>query len=113
MKTMISIGVMMVVPLKLIARMEANSTLQIVPLVKNIRPNPVKIIRYLDTVAMVKNVNSLMGIMNLILLIVEISIRPKNVKTFGRKAFAYMELGVNFYILNVKCDQVNPDRTNT
>lgn len=113
MKTMISIGVMMFAQLKLIAQMEANSTLQIVPRVKNIRPNPAKIIRYLDSVAMVKNVNSLMGIMNLILLIVEISIRPKNVKTFGRKDFAYMELGVNFYILNVKCDQVNPDPMNT
>lgn len=101
MKTMISIGVMMFVLLKLIAQMEANNTLQIVPLCKNTRLNLAKIILYLDTVAMVKNVNLLMGIMNLILLIVEISIRPKNVRTFGRKDFVYMESGVNSYILNV------------
>ncbi len=76
---------------KLTAQMEANNALLICLKLENIKLNLAKITLLLDIAAMVTNVSLLMEIMSSILFYVEIYIKLKSVKIFGKKDFVFTE----------------------
>ncbi len=91
---------------KLTVQMEANNVLRTFQLLGNTKLNHAKISLYWVTAAMEISVNLHMETMNLTLFFVEVFIKRRNAKTFGKKDFVCMEFVVNFFIQNVRKDPV-------
>ena len=87
-------------------QMEVNNALRAFLHLENTRLNHAKISLYLATAAMEISVNLLMEITNLTLFFVEVFIKRRNAKTFGKKDSVCMEFVVNFFIQNVQKDPV-------
>jgi hypothetical protein len=87
--------------------MEANSVLLTLQVMSNTKPNHARIIHFWDIALTVKSVSSLMETMNSIKWHMEICIKLKNVKTFGKKDFVSMGLDASFCTQSAKRGRAN------